>query len=141
MRVKYYYVHCFVALQTEMLGSMTDSSVAGPAVIKFNVQYTLTYRFASHHSFVKIAHQWPYYLPCHIDEFREIFLEQNLNSICVSELWLISKLALSEVFFYGYTLFRNGVNKNDGRVAIYIKSTNMVTLVCSSDQQNFGTPE
>lgn len=98
MRVKYYYVDCFIAFQMRMLGIMADCTVTRQAVIECNAHWTLTHQFAPYSNFVQIGHCNAQSLRGHINEFHEIFLGQNLNVICISESWLKSKIALSLSF-------------------------------------------
>lgn len=121
---------------------MGDSSVTGPAVVDPVHHFTLSQQLAPYSKLYKIAHVNAQSLRGHIDEFREVFLNQNFNAILISESWLNPKINSAEVSLYGYTLFRNDrLYKNGGGVAVYIKSTNTARLVYCSDQRNVGKPE
>jgi hypothetical protein len=91
---------------------------------------------------LKLCHINAQSLPCHFDDFNEIFSSVDFDVIGISETWLKPSLDSFTYALPGYSLFRNDrIGKAGGGVAVYVRSSLSSKLLLSSPPPYSNSPE
>ncbi|XP_059224405.1 uncharacterized protein LOC131997570 [Stomoxys calcitrans] len=71
-----------------------------------------------------------------MDEFRDTFINSDIDAICISETWFHPEIDSSIFHVTGYKLFRADRHTHGGGVAIYIKHGISCSLKCMSNRSS-----
>lgn len=94
---------------------------------------TLLNIFCKQASGLKVCHFNAQSLGRKVDEFRHIFVNSEVDVICVSETWFRSDVCDSVYALDGYRLYRKDRTSHAGGVAIYMRNTIKSTRLTISD--------
>jgi len=79
---------------------------------------------------LKIIHLIAQSLAKKIEEFRFLFINSNVDVICVSETWFVSDVSNMSIMCESFNLFRSYRSGRGGGVAIYINKKLNAKKVC-----------
>jgi len=79
---------------------------------------------------LKICHINAQSLPKKIEEFRYMFVNSEIDVICVSETWFVQSLCDVLISCDGYNVYRSDRVSHGGGVAIYVNKKLKAKIIC-----------